>query len=212
VRVLVFGDSVAQGFWDIEGGWVARLRKYYDNRQIADLRNRNEPVIFNLGVSGGTSETILDRFESEIRARQHRSEELCIVVSSGLNDSYREGQNTYNTTLEAYSHNFQQFAKIARKYTHKLMFVGLVACDEKQTTPVFWRDIYYTNERIQLFEGVMEKVATKNGIAFVPVFDMFKSHLDAGEKLLADGLHPNDAGHELISRLVRPELEKLINS
>lgn len=30
MRVLVFGDSITQGFWDTEGGWVERLRKYYD--------------------------------------------------------------------------------------------------------------------------------------------------------------------------------------
>jgi lysophospholipase L1-like esterase len=27
-----------------------------------------------------------------------------------------------------------------------------------------------------------------------------------------DGLHPNDAGHQLIFELVRPELDKLLNT
>jgi lysophospholipase L1-like esterase len=29
--VLVFGDSIAQGYWDSEGGWVERLRKANDS-------------------------------------------------------------------------------------------------------------------------------------------------------------------------------------
>lgn len=29
-KILVFGDSIAYGKWDSDGGWVARLRKYVD--------------------------------------------------------------------------------------------------------------------------------------------------------------------------------------
>src|SRR6266446_3620690 len=39
----------------------------------------------------------------------------------------------------------------------------------------------------------------------------FKSRFEAGEDLFADGLHPSDAGHELIFQLVCPELDKLLS-
>ncbi len=58
MRVLVFGGSTTQGFWDSEGGWVARLRKFYDLLQLEDLKKRDEPTVFNLGIAGGTSNTI----------------------------------------------------------------------------------------------------------------------------------------------------------
>ncbi|HSX18479.1 MAG TPA: GDSL-type esterase/lipase family protein [Candidatus Saccharimonadales bacterium] len=209
MRVLVFGDSITQGFWDTEGGWVARLRKYYDTRQIEDLRNREEPTIFNLGISGGTSETILARFDNETKARKNR-EGMVIIVSTGLNDSYREGPDRYKSTPESYRHNLVLLASKAKTYSNKILFVGLVTGDETQTMPVFWRDIYYANERIEEFENIMQKVASENGVSFVPVFQEFKKHLDAGEDLLADGLHPNNEGHELIFQLVRPELDKLL--
>jgi len=32
----------------------------------------------------------------------------------------------------------------------------------------------------------------------------------SGHRLFDDGLHPNDAGHELIFELVQPELDKLL--
>ena len=209
MRVLVFGDSITQGFWDTEGGWVARLRRHYDRRQLEDLRNRDEPTIFNLGISGGTSGSILARFDNESRARQNR-EKMAFIVSTGLNDSYREGQHNYNSAPEEYGKNLQEIASKAKAFSDIILFVGLVAPDEKLTMPVFWRDIYYSDERVKIFEDVMKKIAAENGIYFAPIFEEFKKHLDENDNLLADGLHPNNDGHEFILQLVRPELDKLL--
>lgn len=209
MRVLVFGDSITQGFWDTEGGWVARLRKHYDVRQLEDIQNRDEPTIFNLGISGGTSRTIIERFDNETQARQN-GEEIFIIISTGLNDSCREGSDMYRSTPEEYEQNMQELTTKAKAYSTKVLFVGLVAGDESKTTPVFWRDIYYTHERTKMFEEIMQKVAVANDIGFIPVFEKFKKRFENGEDLLADGLHPNNDGHELIFQLVLPELEKLV--
>lgn len=209
MRVLVFGDSIIQGFWDSEGGWVARLRKHYDGRQLEDLRNRDEPTIFNLGISGGTSKTILARFDAETEARSN-SEAMAFVFSTGLNDAYREGPDKYKSTPEEYANNLRELVIRAKKYSDKILFVGLVTADEQQTKPVFWRDIYYFNERIAMFEDEMKKVATESDTKFMPIFEAFKKRLGSGEDLLADGLHPNEAGHQFIFELVWPELDKLL--
>ena len=58
----------------------------------------------------------------------------------------------------------------------------------------------------------VQKVAAEQKLPFVPVFETFQAKMAAGENLLADGLHPNDAGHELIFQLVRPELDKLLSA
>ena len=209
MRVLVFGDSITQGFWAVDGGWVEQLRKHYDGLALKDLRNNQQPTIFNLGISGGTSKTILARFDSETRARSN-GEALAFIFSTGVNDSYREGRDKYKSTSEEYAKNLEELVATAKRYSDKILFVGLVAGDEAQTAPVFWRDIYYLNDRIKLFEDAMKKVANENSISFKSVFEEFKEHLDSGENLLADGLHPNNEGHELIFELVRPELDKLL--
>jgi lysophospholipase L1-like esterase len=209
MRVLIFGDSITQGFWDTEGGWAARLRKYYDERQIEDLRNNDEPMIFNLGISDDNSKTILDRFDPEVKARKN-GEELAIVVSTGVNDSYIEGENGFNTSPEDYEKNLQGLATRAKNYSQKVIFVGLIAADESRTKPAFWRNISYLNERIKSYENTMQKVAEESEIQFVPIHNDFKAQLDRGKKLLADGLHPNNDGHELIFKSVLSELEKLL--
>ncbi len=210
MRVLVFGDSITQGFWDTEGGWVDRFKREYIRQTLAG-DNKNDISIFNLGISGGTSKTISDRFDNEAKAR-HGREQIAFVFSTGVNDSCREGLQNYKSTPEDYGNNLQQLVTKARVFSEKILFVGLVAGDERQTMPVAWRDIYYFNDRIKTFEDVMKDIAAKNNAAFVPVFDEFKKHLDKGENLLADGLHPNNDGHQLIFELVQPELEKLLKN
>ena len=73
-------------------------------------------------------------------------------------------------------------------------------------------DTEYLNSRILEFERTLREFCEQNKVAFAPIFEEFKKQLDRGKNLLADGLHPNNDGHELIFQLVRPELDKLLAS
>jgi lysophospholipase L1-like esterase len=50
VSILCFGDSITQGFVDLEGGWTQRLRRRLD--QEATLMGPHEPSV---GGYGGAS-------------------------------------------------------------------------------------------------------------------------------------------------------------
>jgi len=67
-HILVFGTSTTYGAWDSEGGWVARLRKFLDEKTISS-NYKSEGLIYNLGVSGDKTEDVLKRFEPETKAR-----------------------------------------------------------------------------------------------------------------------------------------------
>ena len=61
--ICVFGDSIAWGASDSEkGGWVERLKIY-----MGEHRSGN---VYNLGVSGDTTNDLLERFEQEAKARE----------------------------------------------------------------------------------------------------------------------------------------------
>lgn len=45
VRVLVFGDSITQGFWGTRGGWVDKLRQHYDELQLQDFSQTNRQFL-----------------------------------------------------------------------------------------------------------------------------------------------------------------------
>ena len=207
MRILVFGASTTQGFWDSEGGWVARLRKHYDVLQVRD-RTSKQPVIFNLGISADTVGDVLARFQPETEARK-RHGDLAFIFSIGSNNA---AEGAYRLTFEpdAYEKGMEELVQQAKRYSEKILLVGLPNCDEKLTTPVDWADVHYTNERIKIIEDRMRKVAQENKLPFLAIFEEFKRFQEAGEQILFDGLHPNNKGHEFMASLIQPELEKLL--
>lgn len=207
MRVLIFGDSNTQGFWDIEGGWVARLRRHYDEIQLQDPRNRDEPTVFNLGISGNSSGDVLQRFYHEVQARKN-FEETAIVFAIGVNDSRTKAGKPY-TTSQQYGSNLEELVKQAKEFTDKILFVGLTPCEEEITNPVPWGDTGYTNQRILVFEGVLQKFCGSSNIPIVTIFEALQRE-NKIEELFSDGLHPNSAGHQRIFELVRPKLDKLL--
>ena len=206
MRVLVFGDSITQGFWDLDGGWVARLRRTYD-KQMIDGVNDDPPTLFNLGVSGDSSDDIVARFDSEAKARKN-SENLAIVFAVGVNDSRTKADTEFSNT-ERYQDNLNQLWLSAKQLTDKLLFVGLTPCVESRTTPVRWGDTGYTNDRIQAFDKTLKDFCEQNNLAFVEVFETFQTKQQTTE-LLPDGLHPNKAGHQLIADIVGPKIAELV--
>lgn len=211
MRVLIFGDSITQGFWDTGGGWVARLRKYYDTLALKDLHSNNQPEIFNLGVSGDTTFNLLARIEPEIKAREWPDDPMIAVVAIGANDDLFEN-GEQRVKPDEFRANIRKIIAIVNSLVKNIILVGNAACIEELTTPVFWADIHYTNEQMQKYEQIIKEVAAEHKVMFIPIFEEFKKRLDTGEDLLADGLHPNSEGHELIFNTVRPELDKLLNS
>jgi lysophospholipase L1-like esterase len=205
MRVLVFGDSITQGFWDTEAGWVTRLRKAYDQKAV-DTHDYDQPTIFNLGVSGNSSDDVLTRFESETKARA--TEELAFVVAIGVNDARTKAGVNYSNT-NRYKQNLSEILKLTKQYSNKILFVGLTPCVENRSNPVSWGDTGYTNNRIKEFDTTLRQFCQENKVPFVEVFDPF-AKAEAESELLPDSLHPNNKGHELIAGLVSPKLEEVI--
>ncbi len=207
MRVLVFGASITQGYWDTEGGWVNRLRKHYDELQVKDF-SISQPSIFNLGISADTSEEVLNRFEHEARARSLKHQTVAVIFAIGTNNAVIESGEPWSTP-EQYRADLEALVAAARRFTDKIIFVGLTPCNEARTIPVSWGDFTYTNERLWMMEQAMREVCETHSLPHTPVFETFQDEQKKRD-LLPDGLHPNNAGHELIASIVLPELDKLL--
>jgi len=169
------------------------------------------PTIFNLGVSGDGTVEILGRLENETRSRR-TDRGLAFIFSVGINDSFIRGNGAINITPEQYSDNYKSMISIAKKYSDKIMILGLQYCDESKTRPVAWADIHYTNERVATFDSQAKKLAQEQNIPYVDIFKPFQESFAVGKNIYQDGLHPNNEGHQLIFELVRPALDKLLNT
>ena len=122
--ICVFGDSTAWGVWDTEkGGWVNRLWLSLAHGSEAD----NYFEIYNLSVSGGTTETILERFEKEAQARKAN----VIIFQTGGNDSSQDSKGNFKISPEKFSTNLKEIIVRAKAITNEIVFIGFKNVDEK---------------------------------------------------------------------------------
>jgi len=205
-RILIFGDSITYGAWDKEGGWVQRLRKFLDEKNLTD--SDFYCLVYNLGVSGNTINDLIERFEFETKQRLKESEETIIIFAIGINDSYFvHSENNNRVPINKFKENIQKLIKSAKKFSSKIIFVGLTPVDETKTTPIPWdADKSYKNEYIEKYNKVIKKVCEENEILFIEIFeDWMKLNY---KNLLEDGLHPNSEGHKKIFESVKEFLIK----
>ena len=213
VNILVFGDSVTHGAWDPEGGWVQRLRKFLDQKTVTRPEFWNEDFfqVYNLGVStvkGENSGRLLKRLDAELRARSEHDETNIVILSIGKNDSCFIGETSnFSVPLEQFRENILRIIDIALTYTSALIFVSTAPIDESKTNPVKWEiNLHYKNEYLIKFNEAAQSVCNEKGLLFIDIYSPL-SKLDY-KSLLADGLHPNSKGHELIFQEVIKSLEK----
>ena len=205
-QILIFGDSITYGAWDKEGGWVQRLRRFLDEKNLTNPDFYC--VVYNLGISGNTSEDLLERFEFETKQRLKEHKETIVAFAIGINDSqFVHSEGDHRVPIEKFKSNLQKLIKLAQKFSLKIIFVGLTPVDEKKTTPIPWdSDKFYKNEYIEKYNQVIKKACKENKIYFIEIFEKFKA--TGYQELLEDGLHPNSKGHKRIFEIVKDFLIK----
>ncbi len=210
MRVFFFGDSITQGFYDTRGGWVQHLINEQHQATLKQILTGEGKYVeaFNLGVSGDTANGVLKRIESEVTNRRLYEDDDILVIAIGVNDATLRN-NIAQTDEYEFEKQIEGLAEKALSITNRVLFIGLAPVDETLTNPLSSSNSgkQYKNNRIDLFEDIVKQVASRKKITFVPVYDI----LSKEKSILADGLHPNDNGHQRIAELVRPKLEGLLN-
>ncbi len=187
--IAVFGDSITYGAGDSEfDGWVGRLRKYLNSAP-------KNIFVYNRGVGGDKTEDLLERFEVEC---QSIGPDI-IIFAIGINDSqYVKTKNNPRVSIEKFEENVKKLIEKTKKFTEKILFVGLTKADETKTMPIPWgKEKYYENDVILQYDSVIRQICQKSNILYIHMFDL----LD--DKLLPDGLHPNSEGYEKMFNRVR---------
>jgi len=181
--ICVFGDSITWGAWDLEmGGWVNRLRIHFDNSD-------EETEIYNCGVDGDYVADVLKRFDPEAEARKPD----VILLAIGINDS-PHNSNPNGTDLNEFEKQYRQLLQKAKKFTEKLILIGLTNVEDEKTSG-------YQNESVEKYNYVVKKIALNQNLPFVDVFGSISNDE------LADGLHPNSKGHQKIFKKVKEILK-----
>lgn len=200
--ILVCGDSISFGRGESPNiGWAGRLKKYFEPQGFHNC-------LFNLGIPGDTSTTLLKRFETEVKFRIRYirpGDEFIVMIAIGINDSRGLGSpNKLETKPVKFENNISKLIQIAKKYTKNIVVIGLTPVDEDITNP--FEDTYFTNDRIQEYDEILKNSAQNNKIQYINLFNNI-SKLNY-TKLLVDGVHPNKRGYEEIYKIIKHFLIK----
>lgn len=181
-RIIVFGDSIAWGRVDNEGGgWVNRLQREYTSADYT-----KEVQFFNLGISGDKIRSVNDRIRREFLARNPD----LVILAVGINDSPHETypKGTRLSTFRGYISDIK--SKVGPT---PLIIVGLTRLGIDSTSG-------YKNSDIEKYDQMLKSFAKEHGHTYIDV-----------SKLLAvndyaDGLHPNTVGHVKLYSVIGQQL------
>jgi lysophospholipase L1-like esterase len=179
-RVVFMGDSITDG-------WGRKYGKFFPGK----------PYI-NRGISGQTTPQMLIRFRPDVIALRPKA----VTILAGTNDI---AGNTGPTTLEAIEDNLASMSELARANGIRVVLASLLpVCDYiKPQTP------RRPTDKILALNAWMKDYAAKNGFIYL---DYYSATLDDNkmlkQELTYDGLHPNDAGYEIMA----PLAEKAISA
>jgi len=196
-RICIFGDSIAWGSYESEGGgWADRLKNYY-------VASDKDVQVYNLGISGDHTGRLLKRLEVEIKARVPD----IIIFAIGIRDSqFVHSESNNRIPVDKFRSNLIKLLQIAQKQTDKIIFVGLTDIDETKTDPIPWNlDESFRTKYICQYEKIIESFCNKKDVPIIKLTGLIKK-----EDLYDDGLHPNTSGHIKIFEKVRDYLNNVL--
>ena len=207
---FIFGDSITEGLWDSKGGWADHVKAFVQSEEVASgIKNYHE--VYNLGIDGNTTKQVIERFTAETTARLWPNEETAFIFAIGTNDTLHRNNQDFQSTPKQYKAELAQLTELAKKFSDRILFVDLLPVDEALTNPLPSSSSgkCYTNDRINLFNDILHAFCEAQSLPFIKVSELYQKH--DYETLLADGLHPNDQGHEIIFDAVKPWVQELIH-
>lgn len=168
--VVFMGDSITDG-------WGRKYGRFFPGKPY-----------LNRGISGQTTPQMLIRFRPDVLAHQPKA----VVILAGTNDI---AGNTGPMTLEDIQGNLQSMAELAGANGIKVVLASVLPTSD-YTRPQTTRR---PNEKIIEMNGWIKEYADKNGHVYL---DYWSAMLDDKkvfkQELTYDGLHPNDAGYEVM--------------
>lgn len=204
-RILVFGDSIERGLWDFEGGWVNRLRKDLDEYSWS---NNTDYSVYNLGVSGHTSEDILNRVKNEIKARQNEEDMYVLIGLTALNDAqyYRDKEENRVPATE-YRQNISKIVDAAKKYASHEVVIGGTPIEQSEVDPMPWKPTHsIRSEDLRRYRKQRVEMCNDRKLDLIELRPYLNEE-DWRKNKLKDGIHPNMSGHKAIYRIVKDGLK-----
>ena len=183
-RVVFMGDSITDGW-----GRGQNRGKFFPGKPY-----------FNRGISGQTTPQMLIRFRPDVIALHPK----VVVILAGTNDI---AGNTGPSTLEMIEDNLASMADLAKANGIKVVLSSVMpVCDyirpQTERRPP---------DKIIALNAWMKHYAAQNGYVYL---DYYTPMLDdknmLKKEITFDGLHPNEAGYEIMGPLAEKAIAEAL--
>ncbi len=212
-QIFILGASSVYGVGAERGGWGDLVKSYMHAKMYQPDGTGEACEVFNFSKAGSTIDFVMDTVPWIIDkyARSSDPGDLIIMLSVGGNDAKASGApDAFVSTPEAFKLKVEELCLLLQHYSNNIIFVSNGYVDESKVNPkpqpFEGKFSYFTNERRTLFNGITKDVVQSKGYTFIAV-DCDKEIWE-NQYLYSDGLHPNQAGYELVFNALKPILDR----
>ncbi len=204
MRIIVFGDSISQGAFDVSGGgWVSVLAsKEYKKKLDGDWSSGVS--IVNSSIPGEKSTGLRQRIYEETKSRLWPNDQHVVLIAVGMNDVSRF-KGDFEVSIEKFRENILESISCISDMVDRVVLVGFTFVDNSRTQPVVWADkVSWKQSEVEKYNEVFKQISLENEVTFIHMMDLFR---EDPEKYLSEGIHPNTEGHRLMFNRVSEVLK-----
>jgi sialidase-1 len=214
--IVMFGDSTTAPRGGVENVYAQRV-------ETALQGIGSSLGVHNAGVGGNSTRDARRRFANDVLRHQPR----VVVMQFGLNDSAVDVWKNPPATaprvpVEEYVENYRHLISESQKAGARVIVMT--------TNPTRWtsklRELYgkppydpdaedgFEKPYLNAYNEALRRLATELKIPLIDVYAEYPGYAKKLGKpvdaLLLDGMHPGDAGHELVAELLVPAIREAV--
>jgi lysophospholipase L1-like esterase len=209
--IFCFGDSITRGENDpLHGGWADRLKAFCIRQYLRD--GDEERCVFNLGIGEETTAGLRRRLRPELQARLGSASRSVATFAYGANDAVGTGK-TFVVPIVQYIKNLSYCISTAKKLGCGVFLLNITPVSDGADGARRPNGRFRKNLFIRRYNEALRGLAAESEAVLVDVHSEFVKHRRT-VLFTPDGVHPNAAGHALIYRAVKKQLEigRVLNS
>ncbi|NQZ51969.1 MAG: peptidase [Moritella sp.] len=205
--IICFGDSITRGESDADyGGWADRIKTRCLSRIISTTvsgRGSDRVSVFNMGISGETTDGLIQRFQSEFVTRLADDKQNTVLFGYGANDLAKQDGN-HLVALESYIDNLSRCIEFSLEKGANVVLINVTPISAELDGIPNVNNRIRNDETIRCYNHALVALSVKYSVNLIDVYTPFNDNKEA--YLTADGLHPNSAGHELLYQVISSSL------
>ena len=209
--IVAIGDSITQAdtHWTvnghrntIQGGWVTRLGNLLEK----DFPGEYE--VINKGINGDTAPGVLQRLDRDVILLQPD----IVIIAIGTNDIFARLSADPSSTPDAYQSTISRiFNKLQRNLPNTPVFaMGMTTSLRKYAHIRFGNFLLQQDDMQAVFNdynNILRKLTKDYKYFYVDLTSQWPEDIEVSWKFCADGIHPNDAGYDLMTEILYDALQ-----